>query len=164
MAFSSFSGPLRVGTVRDQGAGVNAGLVVLSQSVAVAFGVVTTAPTAQTAFILPAGAKILRFVWETTTTFAGGGVTAIAFSVGTSGSAALYQASTTLSALTAIELSPATIAASKVPAQCNNIGTSDVQLYYTATATTGNPTSGAAILTVEYVQRAADGTVNPASA
>lgn len=164
MAFTSFSGPLRAGTQRDPGTTRNTGLVVLSQSVTLSYSVMTTAPTAQTAFVLPAGAKILRFVWETTTAISGGSVSAIAFSVGNSSSATAYQGSTSLSALTAIELSPATIAAAKNTVNCNNIGTSDVTLTVTVTATTGNPTAGAAVLTVEYVQRASDGSANPASA
>jgi hypothetical protein len=44
---------------------------------------------------------------------------------------------------------------------CDNIGTSDVMLQATFTATTGNATSGQIVVTVSYVQRQPDGSVNP---
>jgi hypothetical protein len=44
---------------------------------------------------------------------------------------------------------------------CDNIGTSDVLLQATFTATTGDATSGQIVVTVIYVQRQPNGSVNP---
>jgi hypothetical protein len=50
--------------------------------------------------------------------------------------------------------------AAQVVAQTNNIGTADVTIYGTFTAVTGNPTAGSTVVTVHYIQRAADGTAD----
>jgi len=162
MGFTTFSGPVRSGTVR-QGANtaLNTGTPVLAQTAVVGFASVTTSPTAVALFTLPAGAKIVRFNYDKTTAFAGNGVTAVGAQIGTAGSAALYQASVAV-AITAGKTSTATVDAGIASAQTDNIGTADVTLYGTFTATTGNPTSGSMTVTVEYLQRAADGTQNPA--
>jgi hypothetical protein len=43
------------------------------------------------------------------------------------------------------------------------VGASDVLLQAKFTATTGNATSGQIVVTVQYIQRAADGAQNPTS-
>ena len=63
MGFSTYSGPVRSGTVRV-GAGTNTGVMVLTQSV----NVVATTLTG-TAFTLPAGSQILSATFYTTTLF-----------------------------------------------------------------------------------------------
>ncbi len=75
---------------------------------------------------------------------------------GTAATADLYMTSAAIG-LTAIPTVSATLLAAQVPAQTNNIGTSDVTVYGTFTAVTGDPTSGVAVVTVEYIQRATDG-------
>lgn len=160
MSFSTFSGPVRSGTVRE-GASKNTGVIVLSQSKTVAMsGVALTAsPVAQTLFTLPAGSQILNFVTDVTVAIAGNGVTQVAATIGKSGAAAEYAASFN-TGITVGRLSQATIdaaTASKVVA-LNNIGTADVPVTATFTATTGNPTSGTVVVTVVYAQRATDGT------
>lgn len=162
MGFSTYSGPLRAGTVKE-GAARNTGLPVLTQSVTIPFSAMTTSPTAQDLFILPAGAKIMRFVVEKTTAISGGSVSNVALTIGTSADADLYQTTANI-ATAAGRTTQSTLDAALVVSETDNIGTSDVTVQGTFTAATGNPTAGSAVVTVQYVQRAADGAQFPASA
>lgn len=162
MSFSTFSGPLRAGTVKE-GAGENTGLVQLVRSATIGFAAMTTSPTAQALFTLPAGSKIFRFNVEVVTAISGGSVTNVGVTVGDSGTANKYV--TTFNAGTSsAKVAQATVDAAMVVAQTNNLGTSDVTVFGTFTAAGGNPTAGSIVITVEYVQRAADGAQVPASA
>lgn len=158
MGFSTFSGPLRSGTVRD---GLvtsrNTGLVVLAQSATVGFASMTTAPSAVNLFTLPAGAKILNFNVEKTTAISGGSVSAVNLTLGKTGTANAFLTSTAIG-LTVARTTQAVIDAQLVTAGCNNIGTTDVTVTGTFTAVTGDPTAGEAVVTVYYVQRLPDGT------
>jgi hypothetical protein len=162
MSFATLSGPVRSGTVRE-GSGRNTGLMVLAQSATVAFSVMTTAPTAQLLFTLPAGAKIVRFQFEVVTAISGGSVSNVGVTIGDSGTANKYV-TTFNTGTSSVMVAQATVDAATVVAQTNNIGTVDVPIYGTFTAATGNPTAGSTVVTVHYIQRAADGTANPASA
>lgn len=158
MGFTTYSGPLRAGTVRD---GLvtsrNTGLVVLSQSATVGFAAMTTSPTAQNLFTLPAGAKITNFLIEKTTAISGGSVSAVNLTLGKTGTADAYLTSTAIG-LTVAKTTQAVVDAQFVTAGCKNIGTTDVTVTGTFTAVTGNPTAGEAVVTVFYVQRLPDGT------
>ena len=55
----------------------------------------------------------------------------------------------------------ATLDAALVSSATNNIGTSDVTVTGTFTATGGNPTAGVAVVTIEYIQRADNGAQAP---
>ena len=89
MSFNTFSGPLRVGTVKE-GSGRNTGLVVLAQSydsgdlTGTAVGNVDTA-----AFILPAGSQIIDITHDQVVA-AGTGTTTV--SVGTASGGAQLSA------------------------------------------------------------------------
>jgi outer membrane PBP1 activator LpoA protein len=159
MAFSSFSGPLRSGTVR-QGSAANTGLVELAQTTTVSFSAMTTAPTAQNLFTLPAGSKILGFQIEVVTAISGGSVSNVGVVFGKTGSANAFM-TTINTGLTSARVAQATVDAATVVAQANNIGTTDVTVTGTFTAATGDPTAGSTVVTVYYLQRAADGTVTP---
>lgn len=162
MSFATMSGPVRFGTQKG-GSTRNTGLPVLTQSTTLAATVaLTAAPVAQTIAVLPAGSKILRFRVEKTTAISGGSVSEVAATFGTAASAALYMGSANLG-LTAVPTAQATLDAAMVPAQTNNVGTSDVTVMGTFTAATGNPTAGVIVVTVEYVQRANDGSQYPAT-
>jgi hypothetical protein len=161
MSFSTFSGPVRVGTQR-YAPGVNTGLPVLTQSTNVAFSAMTTSPTAQNLFTLPAGSKILRFTVEKTTAISGGGVTAVNTTFGKSGSANAFQTTIDIG-LTTAQTARATLDAALVSSATNNIGTTDVVVTGTFTAATGNPTAGAVVVTIEYIQRADDGSQAPSA-
>lgn len=163
MGFSTFSGPLRAGTQKDATAARNTGLVVLARSVVVPFNVITTAPVAQNLMVIPAGSKIMQIDWETLVQFSGGSVSAIAFQIGLlGGTANRFWTSTSLAALTVGKLARATSDATQQVVNTNNVGTTDITLTGTFTATTGNPTAGSAVLTVTYIQRADDGSQDPA--
>lgn len=166
MGFATHLGPWGLGTVKDTtgtAAGTirNIGLTTVSQSATVAFGAITTAPTAQNLFSLPAGSKILRFNVEVVTALSGGSVSNCGVTIGDSGTANKYV--TTFNTTTSsVKVPQATIDAAMVVAQTNNIGTTDVPIYGTFTAATGNPTAGSIVVTVEYIVRNQDGTSAPA--
>jgi hypothetical protein len=159
MSFSTFSGPVRMGTQR-YGASTNTGLPVLTQSANVASSVMLQTPAAQNLFTLPAGSKILRFTVEKTTAISGGSVSAVAVTFGNSSSASAYQSSAAIG-LTTAQAVRATLDAALVSSATNNIGTSDVVVTGTFTATGGDPTAGAAVVTIEYIQRADNGAQAP---
>lgn len=151
MSFSTFSGPIRSGTVRE-GSGANTGLVVLSKSVAIP----PTATSATTTIgTLPAGSQIIDFIVDTTTVFN----QATTLIIGTASNDDEYLVATT-TITSAARLDPSTVAAN-MTASCVNVGTSDVTLI---AKTAGSASTGAATITVIYVQRADDGSQVPASA
>ena len=159
MSFSTFSGPLRSGTQR-YGAGTNTGLPLLTQSVNVPFSAMTTSPSAVNLFNLPAGSKILRFNVEKTVAISGGSVSAVAVTFGNAGSATAYQSSAAIG-LTTAQAVRATLDAALVSPATDNIGTTDVTVTGTFTATGGNPTAGTAVVTIEYIQRTDSGAQAP---
>lgn len=163
MSFSSFSGPLRSGTVRE-GAARNTGLPLLTQSktIDMAGVALTSAPPAVDLFTLPAGAKILSFRFEKTVILAGNSISQVAAIVGNASDDNQYLESVNL-AVAAGVAAQATVDAGMQVDDCDNIGTSDVLLQAKFTATTGNATSGQIVVTVQYIQRASDGAQNPAS-
>lgn len=161
MAFTTFSGPLRSGTQRYGGVTtMNVGLPVLTQTATVPFSAMTTAPSAQNLFTLPAGSKILDFMVEKTTAISGGSVSAVNTTFGKAGTANAYMTSIDIG-LTAAQTASATVDAAMVSSATNNIGTSDVTVTGTFTAVTGNPTAGTAVVTIRYIQRAEDGSSTP---
>ena len=165
MGFATFSGPLRSGTQR-YGAAENTGLMTLSRTAYVnVSGVALTAtPVAQTLFTLPAGAKILNFVTEVLVTIAGNSVSQVGVTIGKTGSAAEYAASfntgTSVARVSQVTMDAAIT--TKVAA-LDNIGTVDVPVTGTFTASTGNPTSGQIAITVVYQQRADNGAQVPSA-
>ena len=159
MGFSTFSGPLRAGTVR-QGAATNTGLVELVQTTTVPFSAMTTAPTAQNLFTLPAGARVMGFQVEVVTAISGGSVSNVGMVLGKTGTANAFL-TTINTGLTSAFLTQATVDAATVVAQTNNIGTADVTVTGTFTAATGNPTAGSTVVSVYYLQRLDDGTSTP---
>jgi hypothetical protein len=165
MGFATFSGPLRSGTQR-YGAAENTGLITLSRTayVNVSGVALTAAPVAQTLFTLPAGSKILNFVTEVLVTIAGNGVTQVGVTIGKTGSAAEFAASfNTGTAVARVTQANMDAAITSKVASLDNIGSVDVPVTGTFTATTGNPTSGQIAITVIYQQRADNGAQVPAA-
>jgi hypothetical protein len=163
MGFATFSGPVRTGTVRF-GAAENTGLSTLSRTayVNVSGVALTTSPVAQTLFNLPAGTKILNFVAEVLVTVAGNSVSQVGVTIGKSGSAAEYAASfNTGTAVARVTQANMDTAITGKVAALDNIGTTDVPVQATFTATGGNPTSGQIAITVVYQQRADNGAQAP---
>ena len=163
MGFATFSGPVRTGTVRF-GAAENTGLSTLSRTAYVNMSGValTSSPVAQTLFTLPAGTKIVNFVTEVLVAVAGNSVSQVGVTIGKSGSAAEFAASfnTGTSVARVTQATMDTAITGKVAA-LDNIGTTDVPVQATFTATTGNPTSGQIAITVIYQQRADNGAQVP---
>jgi hypothetical protein len=162
MSFSTFSGPVRIGTVRYPTD--NTGLVTLSRTAYVNMNGValTTSAVAQPLFTLPAGSKILNFVVEVLTAITGNSVSQVGVQIGKAGTADTFAASFNTGTSVA-RVTQATVDAGitgKVAA-LNNIGTVDVPVQATFTATTGNPLAGQIAITVEYQQRLDDGAQVP---
>lgn len=152
MSFSTFSGPVRAGTVRyttgtTVGSIDNTGLVVLAQSAALSL-------TTSTPFVLPAGSQIVNIFIDVTTTFTSGATLA----VGNSTTAAAYVTAITTPAVGRQAL---TLTAAQITA-LNNVGTTDMQVLVTMAGTTA--VAGAGYITIEYIQKTSAGSELPASA
>lgn len=161
MGFSTFSGPLRSGTER-YGAGRNTGVAVLTQAktINMAGVALTSAPPVQNLFTLPAGSKIISIIADKTVALTGNSISQVAMIVGNASDDNQYLESVNL-ATTKGRAAQATVDAGLQVDDCENIGTSDVLLQATFTATTGNATAGQIVVTVVYAQRAQDGSADP---
>lgn len=153
MGQTTFQGPLTAGTVKDTTGTVagsirNVGNVVLSQTTAVPAAAGTT-----TVAVLPAGSQILDIQVNTTTIFNA----ATTLTVGDGTTANKYVTTTTI---TSVGLISTALAASPtiVTTAINNIGTSDVTIVAT---TAGSAATGAATITVTYIQKTSSGTEGP---
>jgi hypothetical protein len=164
MGFSTFSGPIRSGTER-YGAGRNTGVVVLTQAktIDMAGVALTSSPPVQDLFTLPAGSKIISIIADKTVALSGNSISQVAAIVGNASDDNQYLESVNL-AVAKGRAAQATVDAGLQVDDCENIGTSDVLLQATFTATTGNATAGQIVVTVIYAQRAQDGAANPAQA
>jgi hypothetical protein len=153
MSFSTFSGPIRVGTQRYN-PGRNTGLVVLTQSYDT--GVVTAGVgnvDAQLG-ILPAGSQIINILIDQVVVPGGSSTSTI--SVGnTSGGAELSAAVATTAGG---RFTGTTTAATQLAWQTSTSADTPVYVRYAVGTAAG---VGRAIITVVYVQRASDGSQNP---
>ena len=150
MGFATHLGPWGTGTVKDTtgttaGTVRNVGLMVLSQSADL-----PAAAGATTVAVLPAGSQILNIYVNTTTVFSA----ATTLTIGDGTTANKYLTSTTITSVGLIS----TDAGNLVGTEINNIGTSDVLV--TAT-TAGSAVTGAATVTVVYVQKNTNGSATP---
>ena len=156
MSFSTFSGPIRSGTVRE-GAAENTGLVVLTQSYDT--GVVTNAAgnvDAQLG-ILPAGSQIVNILIDQVVV--PGGTSTSTISVGsTSGGAELSAAVVTTAGG---RFTGTATAATQLAWQTSTSADTNVFVRYAVGVAAG---VGRAIITVVYVQRASNGAQQPVSA
>ena len=137
MGTTTFSGPVKAGTVRE-GASANVGYVVMSQSEAITELAANTASS----IIIPANSQIINMYLLVQTAWDGGTNT---IDVGTSADPDLYVDGLAVSSLGNHR---ATAAATGTEANWKDVGTSDVTIYYDSVAT-GN---GVGVLTVEYIQ------------
>jgi len=145
MSFSTFSGPIRSGTVR-YGSGENCGVAVLVQTKAL-----PAAAGATTVAVLPAGSQILDIIVDTTTVFNA----ATTLKIGTSSNDDEFVTSTTITTAGRNDLS-----STYQPLTFINIGTSDVAVIAT---TAGTAATGAARVTIMYAQKASNGAEDPAT-
>ena len=160
MSFTTFSGPLRAGTVKE-GAGRNTGLVQLVQSLDtgdLTGKVIGNYDTA--AFVLPAGAQIIDIVVDQVVAAATGTTTV---SVGTASGGAQLMAAVDTSA--GGRFRGTATAATQLAWQTST--SADTTVYVRYAVGTGTLTAGRFAITVEYVQRQVSGGVaiqNPISA
>ena len=146
MAFSTFSGPIRSGTVR-YGDGNNTGVCVLSQAAPLAL------TTGASGIVLPAGAQIININIDVTTTFTTGATLAVGD--GTTAAAYVTAITTPAAGRQALTLTSAQLTA------WSNIGTSDISVTVTMAGTTA--VAGAGFITVVYAQKGSNGAQDPAT-
>ena len=156
MAFTTFSGPVRSGTNRE-GPGRNTGLVVLTQSYDT--GVVTAAPGNVDAAlgILPQGAQIINILVDQVVVPGGSSTSAVAVGSTLGGAELLPSVTTTAGG----RFTGTLTATTQLAWQTSTSADTPVFVRYTVGTAAG---VGRAIITVVYVQRAPNGTQNPASA
>ena len=137
MGTTTFSGPIKAGTIRE-GASKNTGSVVMAQSEAItevnAFGT--------TSIIIPANSQIVDISCLVTTAFDGGTNTV---DVGISTDTNLYVDGMDTSAVGLVRTTTATTG---TEANWKDVGTSDVTIVFISPQT-GN---GEGVLTVQYIQ------------
>ena len=137
MGTTTFSGPVKAGTVRE-GASANVGYVVMSQSEAITELGANTASS----IIIPANSQIMNMYVLVQTAWDGGTNT---IDVGTSADPDLYCDGLPATALGNHRV---TATYTGTEAKWKDVGTSDVTVYYDSVAG-GN---GVGVLTVEYLQ------------
>ena len=162
MGFATHLGPWLLGTVKNTtgttvGSIRNMGATTVAQTYTAPTSVILASPTAQQMFVLPAGAKILRFGLEVNVALTG--ATNCGVTIGSSATANLYMASVN-TGTSAVQTSPATIAAA-TSGVYDSIGTTDVIVFGTFTAATADATAGMITVTVEYIVRDSNGNANP---
>lgn len=156
MSFSTFSGPVRSGTIRE-GIARNTGLVLLTQSYDT--GVVTAGAGSVDAQLgtLPQGAQIVNiFVDQVVVP---GGTSTSAVSVGNASGGAQLMAAVTTTA--GGRFTGTATATTQLAWQTSTTADTPVWVRYTVGVAAG---VGRAIVTVVYVQRAENGGQNPVSA
>lgn len=155
MGFATFSGPIRSGTVR-YGAGTNTGLMTVTQSYDTGNLTGTVVGNVDGArFVLPQGAQITDIVVDQVVAATAGTTT---ISVGTtSGGAELMAAVATTAGG---RFRGTATAATQLAWQTST--SADTTVYVRVAVGTATLTAGRAIVTVMYVQRAADGSQAPA--
>jgi hypothetical protein len=156
MAFSSFSGPLRSGTVKE-GPARNTGLVVLSQSWDsgdLTGRVVGNTDTA--VFNLPQGAQIVDIIVDQVTA-ATAGTTTISVGNASGGAQLMAGVATTAGG----RFRGTATAATQLAWQTST--TADTTVWVRVAVATATLTAGRAIVTMNYVQRLEDGSQNPVS-
>lgn len=158
MTFSTFSGPVRVGTVRE-GAGENTGLVVLTQAYDTGdlTGTVVGTVDVNSGIILPQGAQILNILIDQVVASTAGTTTV---SVGNASGGA--QLSAAVATTAGGRFTGTTTAATQLAWQTST--TADTTVWIRNVTATATLTAGRFIVTVVYAQRAPNGTANPVSA
>jgi hypothetical protein len=160
MSFSTFSGPLRAGTVRfgTVANGRNTGLVALTQSYDTGDLTGTIVSNVDgLRFVLPQGSQILNIFVDQVVAATAGTTTV---SVGTtSGGAELMAAVATTAGG---RFQGTATATTQLAWQTST--TADTNVFVRVAVATATLTAGRLIVSIIYAQRAADGTQNPAPA
>ena len=137
MGTTTFSGPVKSGTVRE-GASANVGTLVCAQSAAIT----EAASEATTGIIIPANSQIINFYVLIQTAWDGGTNT---LDIGSSSDADMYCDGLPA---TVVGNHRVTAAYTGTEANWRDVGTSDVTIYVDSVAAG----SGAGVVTVQYLQ------------
>lgn len=158
MAFTTFSGPLRSGTVKE-GAGMNCGLAVLSRSYDSGdlTGAVVGNVDTNTGIVLPAGSQIIDIVVDQVVASATG-TTTVSVGNATGGAQLMAAVVTTAGG----RFRGTATAATQLAWQTST--TADTTVFVRNATGTATLTAGRFIVTVLYAQRASNGAQFPASA
>jgi hypothetical protein len=160
MSFATFSGPLRSGTVKE-GAGMNTGLVVLTQSYD--SGNLTGTTTGNydvAAMVLPAGAQIIS-IFVDQVVAATTGTTTISAGTASGGAQLMAAVATTAGG----RFTGTATAATQLAWQTST--SADTTVFIRNVVGTGTLGAGRFIVTVNYAQKVVSGTTaiaNPVSA
>ena len=138
MGTTTFSGPVKAGTIRE-GATANAGFVLMAQSAVID---IIGATVTTTVGIIPANSQIVDVILNVTTVSNDGGTATV--QVGNSGDTDEYLPATNVKALATTR--------GTIGTEGTDIGTSDQTVTATFTAANGDGTTGAATVTVLYMQ------------
>ena len=138
MGITTFSGPVKAGTVRE-GASANTGSVLMAQSAVIDIigATVTTAVG-----IIPANSQIVDVILNVTTVSNDGGTATV--QVGHAGDTDEYLPATNVKALATTR--------GTIQTDGTDIGTSDQTVNAIYTAANGDGTTGAATVTILYIQ------------
>lgn len=156
MAFTSFSGPIRSGTIKE-GAARNTGLAILAQSWDsgdLTGRIVGNTDTA--VFRLPQGSQIVDITVDQVVA-ATGGTTTISVGNASGGAQLMAAVATTAGG----RFRGTATAATQLAWQTST--TADTAVWVRVAVGTATLTAGRAVVTVNYVQRLEDGSQNPAS-
>jgi len=160
MAFTTFSGPVRAGTVKE-GAGMNCGLLTLARSYdsgdLTGLTVAGSPYNVNTGIVLPAGSQIVDIIIDQVVATTGGTTT---ISVGTASGGAQLMAAVATTA--GGRFRGTATATTQLAWQTST--TADTTVWVSNAVASATLTAGRFILTVEYIQRADNGAQFPASA
>ncbi len=156
MAFTTFSGPIRSGTVKE-GADRNTGLVVLSQSYDTGTVVAAQGNVDAQMGILPRGAQIIDIVVDQVVVPNGSSTSTVSVGNATGGAQLMAAIATTAGG----RFRGAATATTQLAWQTST--TADTSLFVRYLVGVADATAGRAIVTVTYVQRADNGAQFPAS-
>ena len=146
MATTNFSGPITAGQIRNTtgttlGQNIkNIGQVVMSQSVKV--DIIGASHLNQVCAVIPANSQIVDVILNVTTVNNDGGAATI--SVGTVADADAFIATANVKALATTH--------GTLDTEATNVGTTDIQVLADFTGANGDGTTGAATVTVMYIQ------------
>ncbi|MBM3337022.1 MAG: hypothetical protein FJY60_04960 [Betaproteobacteria bacterium] len=146
MGASTFSGPLKAGPISQTtgttvGADVaNVGFVVMAQSAVI--DIIGASAADQVVATVPAASQIIDVILNVTTVNNDTGTAAVV--VGTSGDADAFIPSTSVKSLGTTR--------GTLDTEATNVGTTDIQVLVDFTAQNGNGSTGAATVTVLYLQ------------
>lgn len=159
MAFTTFSGPVRAGTIKE-GAGMNCGLATLARSYDsgdLTGLTVASSPYDVAAFIIPAGSQIIDIVVDQVVA-ATVGTTTVSVGNASGGAQLMAAVATTAGG----RFRGTATAATQLAWQTST--TEDTTVYVRNAVGTGTLGAGRFIVTVLYAQRASNGAQFPASA